>query len=80
MDTTFEVPIPNWKAKEKITQSERDKLMYFNTVRFWHCWFDVKTKKLYDQYGNLTLENADIYLLSINAIDSDMNKIQQFEY
>jgi len=68
------------KTREKeITQEERDKLIHFNTVAYWHCYYDKTTNKLYDQFCGLITTNAKRYLLNIGAIDEDNNVLFHFE-
>lgn len=64
---------------EKITQSYRDTLMYFNLKRG-HSWYDIQNNKLYDEYGYLRAINAKAFLFSIGAIDEENNKIYTFQY
>lgn len=66
------------KTKDKITQDYRDSLMYFNLKRG-HTWYDIKHNKLYDEYGYCRSNEAKKYLISINAIDKENNKLFQFE-
>lgn len=64
---------------QEITFEQLDRLMYFNTRRFWHCYYDVETDKLYNQYCVLVMDNAYNYLLGIGAIDKDKNRLFVFE-
>lgn len=67
------------KTNDCITQDKRDSLMYFNTVRYWHCWYDIENNKLYDEYGYCRNHNAKEYLRSIGVIDEENNKLFNFE-
>lgn len=73
------IPNPKFDNPSEITFEERDKLMHFNTKRWWHCYYDKNTDKLYNEYCRLVKENAYDYLLSIGCIDKDRNLIKYFE-
>ena len=66
------------KTEDKITQEYRDSLIYFN-LKNWHTWYDIINDKLYDEYGYCRNTEAKNYLLSIEAIDEQNNKLFQFE-
>ena len=68
----------NPNCKKEITYKQRDELMVFNTPEYWWCYFDTKTKKLYDMYCVLILEDATEYLLNLGCIDKNYNKLKQF--
>ena len=63
------------EGEQEISFDERDSLMYFNTRRFWHCYYDVVTDRLYNQYCVKVMESAYEYLLGIGAIDENKNQI-----
>lgn len=67
------------KKEMDISWEELKKLMVFNTPRFWWCYFDVKTKILYNQYANIVLEDATEYLLSNGLIDENFNQLKSFQ-
>ena len=52
--------------------------MEFNTRRYWWCYFDKESKKLYDQFCNLIMDDASGYLLDLGHIDERMNKLKEF--
>lgn len=74
-----EIPDAHLDKQQAISYEERDTLLHFNTDKFWHCFFDVKTKKLYNEFCRLLMDDAYDYLLNIGLIDKDMNFIKYFE-
>lgn len=73
------LPAPLLEQKQVITQEERDQLIHFNTKAYWHCFYDPKTDKLYNEYCRLIMENGFSYLLGLNLIDENRNQITYFE-
>jgi len=65
-------------SEDKISQEQRDSLMYFN-LRCGHKWYDINNNKLYDEYGYCRNTEAKDYLLAIGAIDDKNNKLYQFQ-
>ena len=68
----------NFNKRRDITQEQRDKLMHFNTPRYWHCFYDPNSGKLYDEYCYLIMEDATPYLIECGLIDKNRNKIGYF--
>lgn len=75
----IEVPDGHLDKEQSISYKERDNLMHFNTEKYWDCFFDVKTKRLYNEYCRLLMEDGYDYLLNLGLIDKDMNQIKYFE-
>lgn len=74
------LPNPLLESEDAITYEKLHDLMAFNTVRYWHCWFDPKTNRLYNQYCKLLLEDAFGYLLGIGLINDKKEQMDYFEY
>ena len=65
---------------KEITQDQRDKLHHFNTVKYWHCWYDEKTNKMYDEYCNRISEpDPKQYLIDAGMIDENNKVLRYFE-
>jgi len=74
-----DLPNPHFEQKAEITQDERDKMLHFNTHKYWHCYFDVNTHILYNEYFRRVMDDGFCYLLNIGLIDSDCKQIKYFE-
>lgn len=79
LDNPHNIPNPHLEQEREITQEERNKLMHFNTKRFWHCFYDKDSRILYNEYGRRVMDDAYDYLLGIGMIDSESNQIEWFE-
>lgn len=66
-------------GKESITEAERDKLMWFNTKRFWHCYYNPKTKVLYSQFGCVVMDDAYDYLVGLGLMNENSEMINWCE-
>lgn len=64
---------------QDISWDERDNLYHCNTVLYWHCFYDPRTKILYNQYFRKIMDDAFDYLLQIGLIDKDNNQIKGFQ-
>ena len=73
------LPAPHFEKEKEITQEERDELMAFNTQRYWWCWYNPDTKVLYNEYCRRILDDAFEYLLGIQMIDENSNRLRGFE-
>ena len=73
------LPNPHLEKKAEITQDERDKLMHFNTKRYWHCYYNKDTKALYNEYGRKIKDNAYQYLLGAGMINENSEVLRYFE-
>jgi hypothetical protein len=58
---------------------DRDKMLHFNTRRFGHCFFDPLTKKLYNEYDRLLMNDAVEYLLSTKLMNEKLEQLDYFE-
>lgn len=67
------------EGEQSITYEERNKLLHFNTDKYWHCYYNPKTKVLYNQYCQIIMNDAYSYLLGIGMIDEKGNQIKYFE-
>ena len=70
----------NPNCEKGITFEQRSELLYFNTVAYWHCYYDEKTNKLYDQYCGLITNNAKEYLARIGLLSEDGQVLETFEH
>lgn len=73
------IPNPLLNKVQSISFEERDKLIHFNTKRYWHCFYNKDTNKLYNEYCRLLMDNAYDYLLKIGLIDENKNTLEYFE-
>jgi len=73
------IPNPHFERKVEITQEERDSLMYFNTERFWHCWYNVNTGVLYNEYCIRIMDDATEYLIQKGLLSKDREQIKIIE-
>lgn len=73
------LPEPLFENKAEITQDERDKMLHFNTKKYWHCYYDIKTRRLYNEYFRRLLDDGFNYLFELGMIDEKSNQIKYFE-
>jgi hypothetical protein len=73
------IPNPHFERKKEITYPERDELMYFNTNRFWHCYYNKETGVLYNEYCIRVMDDATDYLISIGLLSENKEQLKYFE-
>ena len=70
---------PHFDKEDEITQEQRDKMMYFNTIKYWHAYFDVKTYRLYNQYFKRVSDDGRDYLIKKGLMDENFNQLKIVE-
>lgn len=73
------IPPSNLNNKREISYEQIEKLMYFNTKRFWHCFYDPETEMLYNEYCRKIMDDATEYLIGIGLLSKDKKQIKYFE-
>ena len=69
----------NVDCEKEITFEQRDELLHFNTIAYWHCYYDIRTNKLYDQFCGLITNRANEYLMRIGLLSNSGEVIETFE-
>ena len=69
---------PHFDKEDEITQEQRDNMLYFNTRKYWHVYFDVITFRLYNQYFKRVLDDGREYLISNKLMDVNFNQLKIF--
>jgi hypothetical protein len=67
-------------GKEELKQEDRSKCLQFNIKEYWHCWYDPKTNKMYNQFGKKTMNNAYDYLLLNGFINKEKEFLKYADY